>query len=183
MNEGLVNGTGVPSEVLMPNHAPYHEDLEGSFTLTYISQTADVALFPALVVSFGYNSQPDRQAHVLEKEMNMKTLASPFVTALAVVALTGLTTMLAHADPRDFTLINGSSSIIAHVYVSAADVVSWEEDILGQDILEAGDAVHISFGKFSAGNCMYDVKVVTLEGSEGIVNDIDLCSLDTVTVS
>ncbi len=61
--------------------------------------------------------------------------------ALLALLMVAVTTSTAFADPRDFVLVNDTSSIITHVFVSPSDVTDWGDDILGRDILEAGDSV------------------------------------------
>lgn len=116
------------------------------------------------------------------KRFTFPTLA--IVTVLAILAVGGV--QRAHADQRDFTLVNGSPGVtITHVYVSAAVVDDWEEDILGQDVLAPGDSVTIHFSKFDrdAGQCLYDIRVDGAGGEQGILYAVDLCSTDTVTFS
>ncbi len=87
----------------------------------------------------------------------------------------------AHADPRDFTLVNESSVTIGYAYVSSSDVSDWEEDVLGSDVLLPGQRVNITFSNFRPGNCSYDIKVVGMGGETGYLWAVDLCSTATVT--
>ena len=118
----------------------------------------------------------------MARRITFPTLA--IVTALAMLAFGGV--RQAHADQRDFTLINGSASVtIVHVYVSVAVIDAWEEDILGQDVLAPGDSVSIHFSKFdsAAGQCLYDIRVDGAGGEQGVIYAVDLCATDTVTFS
>lgn len=63
------------------------------------------------------------------------------------------------ADQRDFTLVNGSSITIVHVYVSPATVDNWQEDVLGQDVLVSGDRVNITFSGYDSSQCAFDIRV------------------------
>ena len=102
--------------------------------------------------------------------------------ALTMVVLS--TAPAVHADPRDFTLINGSADrTITHVFVSPSTSADWGDDILGRDVLGPGESVDISFQRFTPGSCMYDIKVVTADGGEGELGGVDLCSTNTVTFS
>jgi hypothetical protein len=87
----------------------------------------------------------------------------------------------AHADQRDFTLVNNTGQIITHVFVSSSDLTDWGDDVLGRDVLDDQDTVFIYFKKFSAGSCLYDIKVITDSGDEGQLNQVNLCNVDTVT--
>ena len=107
-------------------------------------------------------------------------------THAALGAMMALTTVAvsataAHADPRDFTLNNGSGVVIEQVYVSSSAVTSWEEDVLGRDVLMPGESVNITFNRFTAGDCLYDIKVVADTGAEGQMNQVNLCEVTDVT--
>jgi hypothetical protein len=86
------------------------------------------------------------------------------------------------AGDQDFTLINQTGYEIDRVYVSAASTSDWEEDILGQDSLGDGEHVNIRFSRGTKG-CKFDLKVVyTEDDSEAVWDDIDLCTVESVTI-
>jgi hypothetical protein len=101
------------------------------------------------------------------------------VAALAVGATLLLTPHSAFADQRDFTLVNRSSQTIRNVYVSASDHRSWEEDVLGSDVLLSGRRLNIRFS--GGGGCIYDLRIVTMSGSEATRYGMNLCTTTTVT--
>ena len=105
-------------------------------------------------------------------------LAAPLAAAVAL-PLAGV----AHADQRDFTLVNSTSQVLTHVFVSPSTVEDWGDDILGQAVLSSGESVFIYFTKFNGSACAYDVKVLTESGGEGSLLGVDLCATDTVTFS
>lgn len=111
------------------------------------------------------------------------------MAAFAVVVVLSVLATGAHrtlADERDFSLTNGTASeVITHVYVSVSTVDSWEEDILGQDVLNSGDSVTIHFSPkdSDAGSCSYDIRVDGADGGQGFLYNVDLCSTNTVTFS
>ncbi|HEY0581509.1 MAG TPA: hypothetical protein VGE94_04955 [Chloroflexota bacterium] len=114
--------------------------------------------------------------------MNFRLRLRPVAATLASVSLLAvLGAQSAFADQRDFTLNNNSSIPLKSVYVSAADVQSWEEDILGRDILDSGASVDVSFGKAIEGTCLYDIKVAGFEGQSGVLYAVDLCTVTNVT--
>ena len=100
------------------------------------------------------------------------------VMALSTVVVSATA---AHADPRDFTLHNGSGVVISEVYVSSSAVTQWEEDVLGRDVLMPGESVTINFSRFTEGDCLYDIKVVADTGGEGQLNQVNLCEVTDVT--
>lgn len=104
------------------------------------------------------------------------------VVALSMMAFSAHT---AHADPRDFTLINGSSTVtLTHVYVEPAGPEEFSDnDILGQEVLAPGESVLIYFTRFTPDQCLYDIKVVFKDGGVGQLLNVNLCETDTVTFS
>jgi hypothetical protein len=108
------------------------------------------------------------------------------VAPLVAFAL-GLTLLFAPrgalADERDFTLVNASPFTITHVYVSASDRSSWEEDLLGNSVLPSGQSVNIRFSPYDvdAGKCFYDIRVLGPGGREGTLWNVNLCTTTTVT--
>jgi hypothetical protein len=107
--------------------------------------------------------------------------SSQLVGAMLALVMVVVSTSTAFADPRDFTLNNATGQVISEVYVTPSNLDDWGEDILGQDILEAGQSVNIHFGRFTEGDCYYDIKVITASGAEGELNQVNLCETTTVT--
>ena len=81
----------------------------------------------------------------------------------------------ARADMRNFTMMNDSSDAIASLHVSTVSSDSWEEDILGVDLMSADTSLSITFDSNVAGRCMYDVKVVPLMGEPIVASGVNLC--------
>jgi len=88
----------------------------------------------------------------------------------------------AHADDLVFMLDNQSSTAIDQFYASPVDVNDWKEDILGQDILEAGNFARITI-KDGRDVCTYDLKIVFIDGEELDEPGIDLCETGSYTVT
>ena len=82
---------------------------------------------------------------------------------------------------QDFTLVNRTRHTVKHVYVSAVSTSSWKEDVLGEDTLDTGDHVGISFVKGTRG-CTYDLKVVYDDGDSSEWSKIDLCSINRIAI-
>ena len=87
----------------------------------------------------------------------------------------------AFAEDLVFDLTNASSANLQELYVSSANSDDWGDDILGQDLLAAGEvaAVTIADGETV---CSYDMQFVmdngvTLEGTA------DLCALNQFTIT
>ena len=113
-----------------------------------------------------------------------RKVGSVILALVASLALLGGGAQRALADdPRDFTLVNGSQVTIREVYVSASDVQSWQDDVLGADVLPPGDRVNIRFNPTDAdaGKCVYDIRVIGSNGAEGRMTLVNLCETTTVT--
>lgn len=89
--------------------------------------------------------------------------------------------VLAHAADRRVVIDNRSSANICEVYGSNVNRDSWEEDILGRDILPAGERVRINFNDGS-GACRFDLKAVTCDGRSIIRRNVNVCQITTWTI-
>ena len=105
------------------------------------------------------------------------------LTVVSALALVVLLAQSAFADPRDFTLRNHSDVDIAYVYVSPTASDDWGDDIMGTDIVPAGESVDVTFDTFDGTTCVYDIKVIGTGGEVGYLYKVDLCSISTVTFS
>lgn len=106
--------------------------------------------------------------------MNKALLAS-------VVAVTALSAIPASAGDADFTLVNGTGYEIREVYISPANKNSWGRDRLGDGSLPNNSSKLFKFS--DKANCEQDIKVVfTVEDAEVVWEDVDLCSLNKVTL-
>ena len=107
----------------------------------------------------------------------LKSLKVFFLAALFVMGLSSV----AFAGAQDFVLVNNTGFPIYKVNVSAASTNSWEEDILGSDILPNGSSVRVNFG---AGNTQYwDIQAIFEDGSALAWYNIDLLSTYQVTLN
>lgn len=101
-----------------------------------------------------------------------RTLVSATALALPLISLNPT---MALADRRDFTLVNDSLVEIDEVYVSTVNTDEWEENILEGDIIPSGESEDISFSRDVEGTCVYDIKVVTEDGTTAKLSDVNLC--------
>jgi hypothetical protein len=96
--------------------------------------------------------------------------------ALTALALT-TTGLLAERYNRVVTIINDTAVDMREFYASNKDATTWEEDILGQDMLPAGYQIDINIDD-GTGYCIYDVKAVFVDGSE-VVDKVNVCETGT----
>lgn len=100
--------------------------------------------------------------------------------ALAAVSALGLATP-AFAGNQDFTVINGTGQTIQAIFVSASAKDNWEEDVLGDNVLENGERFNLSFDN-SERACLWDLKVTYDTGKNAVWNAIDLCKVSVVAL-
>lgn len=92
-------------------------------------------------------------------------------------ALFALTNSAAMAMERKVTINNQTSFVIVEFYASNTGTADWQEDILGSDVLAAGDSVVINIDDGS-GYCKYDFLAVFDDGDELVSSDNNVCELD-----
>jgi hypothetical protein len=109
----------------------------------------------------------------------MRTLlTASFAAAFAIVTVPAL----AQNAKQDFTLVNRTGYELKALFVSPSKAESWEEVILGQDVLEDGKAVNVHFNP-KAETCKWDLKVIyTDDDSSAIWQSINLCEVDKITI-
>jgi len=92
---------------------------------------------------------------------------------LAILAV-GVTS--AAAQDRHVRINNTSSYDIYEFYASNTGTSSWQEDILGSEILPAGSSVMINIDD-GTGYCKYDFLAVFEDGDQVTSTDNNVCEL------
>lgn len=108
------------------------------------------------------------------------SLASAFFAA----ALTFGAALPASAQEakQDFTLSNRTGYELKEVYVAPSASDDWQNDVLGTGTLGDSSSVEIKFNRASK-TCKWDLKVVyTVDSSNAVWKNIDLCSVDKITI-
>ena len=82
---------------------------------------------------------------------------------------------------QDFTLINATGFDIYHVYVSAANDDSWEDDVMGRDVLSDGEQVDITFSG-NEDQELWDIKIDDADGAEIYWRGLNLGVISEVTL-
>lgn len=98
------------------------------------------------------------------------------LAALALVAMSGMAT----AQNRVVEIVNDTGLTMMEFYASNVDRGSWEEDILGADVLPSGYSVDIDIDDGS-GQCLFDFRAVFEDGSEADDYRVNVCELATFT--
>lgn len=103
--------------------------------------------------------------------MKMPALAAA-VAALAVATA-------AYAGQQDFVIVNNTGQAIMTLNVSPSNEDSWGPDILGVDVLGAGERGEVSFDN-EEDRCDWDIRVTYEDGETGDWRGIDLCETAVV---
>jgi hypothetical protein len=86
----------------------------------------------------------------------------------------------ASALDRRVVIVNNTSYTITEFYASSVGVDSWEEDILGTDVLPSGAQVRVNVDD-GTGYCKYDFKAVFDDGDEAVKKGVNVCEIGTFT--
>ncbi|MBN9336089.1 hypothetical protein [Devosia sp.] len=86
------------------------------------------------------------------------------------------------AQTVEFTIVNASSQALHYFYTTPSNENSWGEDLLDDGTLEAGNQGTATIGDGSD-QCLYDFKFVMDSGAELIEPSIDICQLDSYTIT
>ena len=108
----------------------------------------------------------------------LRKLTITIVTAL--VASIGLAAAPANAQDRQVEVINETTRAIVQFYASNVERGTWEEDILGENVLPVGQSANINIDD-GTGACVFDFKAVFEDGQELVRNGVNVCTTSTYT--
>lgn len=83
-----------------------------------------------------------------------------------------------------FNLKNATSFTLTHLYLSPAASNDWDNDILGEQVVAAGDTAEVSIDD-GVESCMYDLRADFEDGDAIDVRGVNVCEIEgkTITVS
>lgn len=81
---------------------------------------------------------------------------------------------------RHVTIVNNTGFTMVKFYGSNKGAKTWEEDILGEDVLPSGSQVSVNFNDDS-GYCKFDFKAVFEDGDELVRENVNICEVATFT--
>lgn len=110
----------------------------------------------------------------MPREVNMKLRLFA-----AILGLTFATAVM--AGKQDVTVVNKTGKPIHHVYISDEKTDDWEEDVLGDDVLQPGQSVKVTFDNNNKA-CIWDFKAVDADGKEYLLMKANLCQLNTINI-
>jgi hypothetical protein len=101
---------------------------------------------------------------------------------VAVLAL-ALSVPAAFADSlnRTVTVVNDTDFTMQRFFASNKDSTSWEEDILGDSVLDPHSEINIKIDD-GTGYCIYDFKAVFDDGDEVEERGVNVCEIGKWTV-
>ncbi len=97
---------------------------------------------------------------------------------LAVFVGLVLASSSASAEDRKVKIINETNHTVVHFYGSNAGSTSWEEDVLGDDVLKPGKSVTVNFDD-GTGYCKFDFLAKFDDGTKAEKHGIDVCETST----
>lgn len=97
--------------------------------------------------------------------------------AAAFLAACLATNVSAAQDAVSFELTNKTRYTLTHIYISVPSSNSWEEDILGNQVVESGETVVITVDD-GLEDCKYDIRYDFSDGDSVIENAVDLCEIN-----
>lgn len=110
--------------------------------------------------------------------MRFDRIRLALAVSVATIALTG--TAMADNLNRVVEIVNDTGFTIIEFYGSHTDAKTWEEDILGADVLPSGRSVNINFDD-GTGYCIFDFKAVFDDGDVLEKYDVNVCEIGTFT--
>lgn len=141
-----------------------------------------IALGALLASTIALSACGGDKAATTNTARNTSTAAAPASNAAAPASGNAAAPVAGEAGDRtnqNFTLNNRSQAVISHVYVSPVSDEQWGEDVMGQDVLNAGESVEISFPRAES-ECNWDIRV-TINGDQNQeIRNVNLCETTEV---
>jgi hypothetical protein len=80
---------------------------------------------------------------------------------------------------EQITVVNNGSTAVWYIHVSPNYSESWDQDVLGEDVLMPGMQIPITLTGYN-GHCFFDVKVEDSNGYALEYYDVNVCNSDYV---
>ena len=101
---------------------------------------------------------------------------------VAVLAIACLAVSPLRAANRKVDIVNETGMALKHFYASTPDADTWEDDILGRDLLASGETFQADIDD-GTGSCVFDFKAVFENGQSSVHKKINVCETSTYTYS
>ena len=83
----------------------------------------------------------------------------------------------AQTESVSFELTNNTGFTLTHIYISLPSTDSWEEDILGDQVVGEGETVVISVDD-GLPECKYDIRYDFEDGDSLVEKSVDMCEIN-----
>eukprot|EP01013_Petalomonas_cantuscygni_P025734 TRINITY_DN47811_c0_g1_i1.p1 TRINITY_DN47811_c0_g1~~TRINITY_DN47811_c0_g1_i1.p1 ORF type:complete len:115 (-),score=26.59 TRINITY_DN47811_c0_g1_i1:105-449(-) len=113
--------------------------------------------------------------------MYMKSMAAAAALAILGGCVETTTTTVTTSVNRNVLIVNQSGSTVYRFYGSNATRSSWEEDILGSNVLPNGSSVMVDFNDGS-NVCTFDFKIQWADGRVAEDYGINVCRISSYTI-
>ncbi len=119
--------------------------------------------------------------------MSDNTLWGAFMLKFAVLVAAAATFSIMSTRPgealdRRVRVINNSSSTMTKFQASNKASKSWEEDILGNDVLKSGQSVVVNIND-GTGYCVFDLRATFQGGATVVRRNINICKISSWTIN
>ena len=111
------------------------------------------------------------------RSLATRTLSITFALATVVLAFVGDAT----AQDRRVVIINATNNVVNNFYASNINRKTWEEDILGQGVLQPGQRVTVNIDDGS-GACLFDFRAVLATGRRVESHRVNVCQISSWTI-
>jgi hypothetical protein len=99
------------------------------------------------------------------------------LAAAAAVLVTAGPAAAASTDGKNRKVVveNISTQTLRELYASPVTAKTWEEDLLGQRTLTAGQSISANIDN-GTNECYYDLKAVMANGTEHVKRNVNICA-------
>jgi hypothetical protein len=101
--------------------------------------------------------------------------------ALAMLVLMLAWVPAALAGKQDFTIVNRTTMMIHELYIAPSSQTSWDEDILGTDVLAPEEEVEIVFDPDEDAE-LWDLAIIDGEGNTVVWGALNLTTISTISL-
>jgi hypothetical protein len=106
----------------------------------------------------------------------MKKAFALAAVAAALTSMSGTATAAPDGKNRKVTVQNLSSQTVRELYASPITATTWEEDLLGQRTLTAGQSISANIDN-GTDQCYYDLKAVLANGKAVEQRKVNVCAV------
>jgi len=103
-----------------------------------------------------------------------------YTRMIAAAAVVSAVAAPAFAQSYEIRFQNNSGVTLMYLYASDTNNSSWEQDLLGQNVLRNGQYLDLTIHNVS--NCMYDV-LFQFENGQELQDVVDICQVGTYTIN